>query len=481
MLTRQRVVLLVTLMMGGAAACRPSDVLSVPPPSGVTVAGTLANQTGAEAAFANAKFQLFGAVVGGFNGVLTWSEFLTDEFTFSGFLTQESPAYVANVDARFTVPAAGFEEGGDPSWQALLNARSLLLLSLPALGQFEPASGQSKVGEAYALVAYAELYLAEDYCDGTPLDQILPAGGVYYGMPLTADSILGIAVGHFDSALAHAAGDAAVEGLASVGMGRVLLDRGQYAAAGAAVTSVPAGFVYNTELAPSFDAGSGVETPNVYTQASTYVQNSRWFNVPDVEGENGLNFRSAHDPRLTFDSSLTTMDGGPWYLPTKFEVNLALLPLATGTEAALIQAEAALEANDVGAWSEALNALRTGAPGSYLALAAPIDTLLSDSTTGASAADRVSVLFRERAFWLFGMGSRLGDLRRLIRQYGRDQSTVFPTGPYANGSQPSLPAPIPNYGTDVNLTLPTLAGLAPTASIITNPNYKGCLASTKTA
>ena len=55
------------------------------------------------------------------------------------------------------------------------------------------------------------------------------------------------------------------------------------------------------------------------------------------------------------------------------------------------------------------------------------------------------MLFEERARWLFGTGQRLGDLRRLVRQYGYDQSMVFPTGTYAKGGP---------YGTDVNFPIP---------------------------
>jgi hypothetical protein len=261
-------------------------------------------------------------------------------------------------------------------------------------------------------------------------------------------------------------------------LGRALLDRGQYAAAATAVAAVPLGFVYNTELAPTYGA-DGVYTSNMYAFAYSFPYGSVWrfFNVADREGENGLAYISAVDPRLTFDSSLTTTDGGTWYLPTKFEVNFAYLPLATGAEAALIGAEAALQGGDVGGWAADLNALRANAPSTYLQLTSAVPPLPADSTTGASATEQVSVLFRERAFWLFGTGTRLGDLRRLIRQYGRDQSTVFPVGPYANGNNPNLPTPLPNYGTDVDLTLPTPAS----GNTTTNPSYKGCLTSTKIA
>jgi hypothetical protein len=43
----------------------------------------------------------------------------------------------------------------------------------------------------------------------------------------------------------------------------------------------------------------------------------------------------------------------------------------------------------------------------------------------------------------------LGDLRRLIRVYGRDAETVFPTGDYLRGG-----VVVGTYGPDVNLPIP---------------------------
>ncbi len=158
----------------------------------------------------------------------------------------------------------------------------------------------------------------------------------------------------------------------------------------------------------------------------------------------------------------------------KFGNPSVYVPLATGIEARLVEAEAALNAGQVGTWAGDLNALRADSADTKVVFQG---LLSSDSTTAASSATQIDVMFRERAFWLFGTGTRLGDLRRLIRQYGRDQSTVFPTGPYPNAANPFLPSALPNYGTDVDLTLPTPAGGLSTP----NPNYKGCLVSTKVA
>jgi hypothetical protein len=208
------------------------------------------------------------------------------------------------------------------------------------------------------------------------------------------------------------------------------------------------------------------------------------------KGQNGLNYTSAHDTRLQFDSTLVpTCDeaystvpvlDNVMYFPTKFGTTVQSIngvPLATGVEARLIEAEVALQKGQVGTWASDLNGLRSELPGGTYLVLPPADTmsaLPADSTTAAGADMQVNVMFRERAFWLYGMGSRLGDMRRLIRQYGRDQSTVFPIGVNPFGELSTLPSPLPNYGTEVNITLPTAAGMG--GLNLTDPNnaYKGC-------
>ncbi len=457
-----------------AVGCRPSDVLSVPAPAGVIASGVLQNQAGAETAFNTARFQTFNGFAGyGGGGLLEWSEVLTDEFTWASFSRN---ALFANIDARETTPFGGFYPNSYGAWESVLMARASLLLALPLLRQYEPAASQSKLGEAYALIGYAELVLAEDFCAGTTLSEVLPGGnGFHYGMPLTMDSLLGVAEAQFDSALAHANGDPTVQSLARVGLGRTLVNRGRLDSAAVAVASVPTGFVYNVDL-PPINGEGGVQTVNLYAFMATggFGFGSTFMAVSDHEGGTGLNFRSAQDPRVVIDSTLRqTDDGGTWYFPAKFEgAGQEFIPLATGVEARLIQAEAALKANDVNGWTADLNALRADAAHTKVTFPAATQSLTADSTTTASPVTRVDIMFRERAFWLFGTGTRLGDLRRLIRQYGRDQSTVFPTGPYPNGNNPNLPNPLPNYGTDVSIALPIGGAFG---FSVNNPNYKGCL------
>jgi hypothetical protein len=72
----------------------------------------------------------------------------------------------------------------------------------------------------------------------------------------------------------------------------------------------------------------------------------------------------------------------------------------------------------------------------------------------------ISLYFREKAFWQFGRGNRLGDARRLIRQYNRLESDVLPTGRFHKAGGAS-------YGTDVNLPV--------TDNERQNPKFTGCL------
>jgi starch-binding outer membrane protein, SusD/RagB family len=90
-----------------------------------------------------------------------------------------------------------------------------------------------------------------------------------------------------------------------------------------------------------------------------------------------------------------------------------------------------------------LNGLRSNA--ALLTLRGYPAGSLPPLTLQATAAAQVDQLFKERAYWLFLTSHRLGDMRRLIRQYGRGAETVFPTGPYFKGG---------TYGTDVNSPVP---------------------------
>jgi hypothetical protein len=117
--------------------------------------------------------------------------------------------------------------------------------------------------------------------------------------------------------------------------------------------------------------------------------------------------------------------------------------IADGVEARLIEAEAALKGGNAAGALATLNALRSD--GALLALRGYPAGSLPPLTLQVGTAGQVDQLFKERAYWLFLTSHRIGDLRRLIWQYGRAANSVFPTGPYFKGG---------NYGTDVNSPVP---------------------------
>jgi hypothetical protein len=180
-----------------------------------------------------------------------------------------------------------------------------------------------------------------------------------------------------------------------------------------------------------------------------FISGNVTFWMSDHEGGNGLDYISNADPRLT------KVTYGGHQFATKFVPGNTAIPLASGIEARLIEAEAALHSNDIPTWTTTLNTLR--ASGGTVVVPA----LTADSTTTAADTLRVNVMFRERAFWMFGTGHRQGDMRRLIRQYQRPVEKVYSIG--------VLPVGIPIA------YVPTPVAEVPQPEIDNNPNYHGCL------
>ncbi|HEV8355163.1 MAG TPA: hypothetical protein VGQ17_00170 [Gemmatimonadales bacterium] len=310
--------------------------------------------------------------------------------------------------------------------------------AIDALRKYQPTP-LSNIGQLFALTAFSENQIGEFFCNGIPFSEI-SGTDIIYGNPVSYDSAFKRAVSHADSALAWLAGpdSARIRQFASVIKGRALLNRNLPALAAAAVAAVATNFQY-------LSTHSVNSTVNVLWQQG---RDLRRYVVADNEGTNGLPFMSSNDPRIPHGPNVNSFDNTLQNVPTQGIWNDKTDPVivASGIEARLIEAEAALRVPDATTFLAKLNAARatrTDLPG------------LADPGTDPA---RVDLLFRERAFWMFSTGHRLGDLRRLIRQYGRNPETVFPTGPWFKGNV---------YGSDVNFPVPF--------SENNNPNFTGCL------
>ena len=303
-------------------------------------------------------------------------------------------------------------------------------------------SAHVPIGLVDALEAYSDVFLAEFFCSGVPLSTVDFNGDYTYQPGSTTTQVFEHALTLFDSALTFAAESLPIVHLARVGKARALLGIGRFAEASQEVAPVPDGFQYTVRYATAGASGGGGSPTDATNFAKTQTTEPPWFATDaDREGSNGLDYVSSGDPRTLAVSVGTT----PVLLhPAKYAINgSTAIVLGDWIEARLIEAEAALQAGDFATWLAKLNHLRETA----------ISPALTDTTDPGTPDARVDLTFRERAFWLFLTGHRQGDLRRLVRQYGRAQTQVYPSGLYPGGATlygPDVTAPVPALEREFN-------------------------------
>jgi len=444
-------------MLGLLAACSPETILGNAklPPELIDPAG-LENSQGALAAYRSASDLLRE----GLNGHVADAGLLTDELASSavGIGVGVNTSGVELIDSRH---AYVVDTKNSVGYNSLNKTRGQVRQALGMLREFASQSSPALQGHLYAIDGYAKVMLAEVYCSGIPLSELVYKGDYRLEGPSTTAQVLERALASFDTAVAISADSARFLAFARVGAGRALLGLGRLSEAAEAVAGVPTSYVYQVHY-PTDQKSNFFKMPGtVWT-----------YNMSDREGINGLPFRSSGDPRTRFAQVGSHTSGGPLYQPVRYnKQGTSPIVLASGIEARLIEAEAALAAD--GSWLPMLNALRTD--GTFTtrpnaANPAVTDTLWNAGTGGVAGlapladpgtpAARVDLLFRERAYWLHLTGHRLGDLRRLVRQYDRDPDTVFPIGSYL--------AALGTYGRSVSLRVPE-------TEITFNPLYRGCL------
>ena len=336
-------------------------------------------------------------------------------------------------------------------------ARASLERGAAAFTKFAPTDARN--GEMHALEGLMYVYFAEDFCNGMPYSELVN-GSPVYGPPTSNQKSYQLAVAQADSALAIVATSpssqatlvASIKNLASVVKGRALLDLNQPDQAAAAVANVPLTFQYDVFNSTN----SGRENNGIYINVGPI---SKRYAVSDGEGANTIPFRTlgwndanaTGDPRVRWYKSGIGQDGGSTaYYTLKYPDYATPIVIADGIEAQLIIAEDDLSKGDVAGWLGILNALRANTA----ILNAPPYTLPGQKPASALAAltdpgtpsSRVDMMFQERALWMYLTGHRLGDLRRLVRNYGRAIDSVFPNGSYLGAAGGSL-------GPDVNFPI----------------------------
>jgi hypothetical protein len=418
------------------AACDPNKALDVKDidvldPGAVTGKAALpALRNGVLSSFQVAYSGGADLANGGHEGQINISGLLADELSNTETFTDR-----ISLDARTVPPSSASAEA---LFLDLSRARAVADFASTQYAQNDP--GTAGHAEVLTIGGFSYLLFAENYCSGVPFSTLTDAG-ITYGQPQTRDQILAIAIAKFDSAvtMATALGNEAARNLAQVGKGRALIDLARFADAATAVAGVPTAF--------EFDIESSSNSTRQNNGVWNYSFNVFAFGVSDREGGNGLPFASANDPRVkVVDTGQPGFDNETDFLQQqKYTDKTSNVALASGVEARLIEAEAALKGGQAATMLARLNALRAGIG-------------MDPAADPGTQAGRENLLFAERAYWLFLTSHRLNDLRRLVRQYGRAVNTVFPTGDYPKGG---------TYGNDVNLPV--------AAAEKNNPNFTACI------
>lgn len=405
-------------------SCSRDELLGVQTPDQITP-DAAANAAGANAqrVAAIGNFAAFygGDYGGSFHGLNITSGLLADEIESARGGTEhlDSRAQNESLTPQTT------------TWFFAGQAQTQLIRAIRVVDEFVPASATrtNQIAELYALRGFTMLLLGENYCNAVPIgdaNDAEPQTEVLDNTQLFQRSIV-----MFDSALTilGTQSNATIQNLVAVGRGRALLDLNRPTDAATAVAAVPSTFSYNI----------GYSATTVVNAIYDWMNATLNYAPADREGGNGMDFVSANDPRVTVRRDGTGaavrqrgQDGLQHVVQTVHAVGTSPIALASGVEARLIEAEAALRAAapDLVTYLQKMNDARATRSG------------LAPLTLPATQAAREDLLFRERAFWFWGTAHRVGDLRRLTNHFGRAATSVWPTGAYFKGG---------NFGTNVNL------------------------------
>jgi hypothetical protein len=465
---RLRAVAFSLLLIPVASCDNMKDTLLDAPIPTVIDPSAANSAAGADALRIGALSRLRSITAGAGSGDSPWmfAGLLTDEWKSSDTFSQRNETDQRSVqdnNANLT-----------PVLRDLYRARTSAREAIVALTQYAPTPA-ANIGQMWLVMGTAEVYLAEWFCNGSPLGDA-STGTPESTAPMTNAEVFALALAHFDSALATVTATDAftttIRNSAATMKGRVLMDLNRPTEAAAAVAGVPTNFRYSGTF--SLTSGSN-QIWSLGASAKRWTVGDSF----DASGviKNALPFASAKDPRvpvLGTTSGTSALgrgfDGATNLVSTTLWGRIDSTAIYSGIDARLIEAEAKLRANDITGMMAILNTLRaapqplgsltmtSGFPSSTTLVPIVSSTAMAALPDPANTTDATTLLFREKAFWTFSRGMRLGDLRRLIRQYNRAEDVVFPSGTFHKGGV---------YGKDVNFPV--------TVDEQNNPQFTACL------
>lgn len=407
-------------------ACDTQSLLEVPDPD-VGTPVTVDDKT-ALPAHLNATISDFGVAYNGTgDSQISLSALFTDELIWA-----------ETFPTRFEVDIRSVQVNNATTEGVFRNLHRARVTALRARDMFfkYDATLVLDIAEILNLEGMTYIYFGENYCNGVPFSRLVGTTE-QFGDPVANVAMFQTAIARFDSALTMIGTLAttratSLSNFAKVARGRAFMNLNDPANAVLAVAGVPTTFTYNI----AHSTNSARQNNGLFN----LVFDGRRFGVGQLEGGTGLPYRTdatAGDIRIPNARGTGVLafgfDGATaLFVQQKYGVRDAAAPVINGTEARLIEAEADMRVNGP-TWLGTLNTLRTGGavPG----------VLVNPATQAA----REDMLFKERAYWLWLTAHRLGDFRRLMRQYGRTEAAVYPVGAYFKGGL---------YGSDLQFPIP---------------------------
>ncbi|MGV3709237.1 MAG: hypothetical protein ACO1Q7_10370 [Gemmatimonas sp.] len=455
-----------SLVAASSSACNMDTLVRATDPD-IIVAEQI-NSPSAANALRVGTLGRFNASTTGGESMFLYGGLFGDEFTTGDTFTQR-----IETDQRALTPE---NANLTTAYRGLHLPRIGAIQTRDALARYSPTAPAWNFSEMFFVEAYMLNMLAEHFCNGQPISYIVDAKE-QYGAPMANTEIFALAMAKVDSGLARISSatgtnETRVRNALALLKGRILLNQGNFAQVQAAVSGVPTSYVWFQEHALTS------RTPGVWS----LINNQRRYIVSNNEGPLGLNFGTANDPRVPTCSvgqaacvaaGLTTnrpFDSTNGAVPNMlyqliWPTDASSVALMSGLQARLYEAEALNQGGNFTAALTILNTLRATPPGYGRTIAAM--TPLVDP--GAANARR-DMIFREKAFWLFGLGHRYNDMRRMLRQYQMSPNEVFPNGPWQINRAPG-------YSTDVVFRTVTAEGFNPSQPLGTG----GAPACTNTA
>ncbi len=437
------------------SACNPKNELLEPQQPGVISPSSVNSATAADAVAVGALGRWKLAMNGGGNNteaVWNWEALFTDELRSGDTFSQRNDADQRNTQSNDTVLL--------PIYNAAQQARGRARDAINLLLQYDPTS-KSKIGEMYLAMGYIEDELSEAFCNGLSFGETVN-GVPNYTPQMDNQAAAKVAIARFDTALTYLSGtdaaSVAVKNAVLIARGKAQVDVGDFAGAAATVASVPTSYQYNFDY-------SQTTSDNEWWIMGTNVKRYTVGDSVDKAGQilNAIPFAELNDPRV---SVTNTGAPGEDNVTTFIQVNNwgrdDPIPPLSGIDARLIEGEAKLHAGDYAGMTAILNALRSTSQ----TIGAFKVTTMPALAVPADKASAIQLFFREKALWQFERGWRMGDLRRLVRQYGFSQDKVYPSGNFSRNGTPTG-----TYGTEVAFPIPDVG----VGSETSNPNFKGCL------